>query len=490
MHCIRRCLMATATRYCNISLLIFVGAILLFLPTHNRNKQRVQHIAEAVQPPTAWRGRRIYQLLTDRFANPANPPASACNMNLYCGGTFSGIIDHLDYIAGLGFNAIWISPVPVNYENGYHGYWATNFFAVNPHFGTAQELEALVAACHKRDIWVMIDIVLNHVGPVGTAYGMVHPFNETSYYHQDCPVTEYQCESAQVLHCRLADLPDLNQSHPYVAQQLQQYVKWLLNTFGFDGIRADTVMYINNAFWKTVTDASGTLVAGEVWSDWGCQQNYIHNGVTSTLNYDLFYKIRDVFQNAGSMRQLGEQWRRVQALPFPFLEVNFVDNHDNDRFLHHGGLSLSLYYSALSHLMFQTGIPVVLYGTEQYFSGGISDNYCRQPLWPTHFDTSTQMYQFLKRANEAYEQLGIGDDEAYELWQDDEMYCFSRGPVLHCAANTPGRQQTRSIPNLPFNEGDTVCDWYNPTGPCAAGAPQMSISIMSQGMPILLFKKQ
>jgi alpha-amylase len=174
-----------------------------------------------------WQGRRIYQIVTDRFGGSTQP----CNPadEVYCGGTFNGIREHLDYITGMGFNAIWISPVIVNTPGGYHGYWAKDFFAVNPHFGTVGDLQALVAACHSRGVWVMIDVVINHVGPVGDDFSSISPFNSSSHYHTDCAVTQYVCNTEMVWECRLASLPDLNQANPYVMQQLTNYVEWLMD---------------------------------------------------------------------------------------------------------------------------------------------------------------------------------------------------------------------------------------------------------------------
>ncbi len=63
----------------------------------------------------------------------------------------------------MGFGAIWISPIVDNYDSGYHGYWARDMYGVNTHFGGADALKRLVSECHKRDIWVMVDIVANHV---------------------------------------------------------------------------------------------------------------------------------------------------------------------------------------------------------------------------------------------------------------------------------------------------------------------------------------
>jgi alpha-amylase len=95
----------------------------------------------------------------------------------YCGGTFKGIQNNLSYIKGMGFDAVWISPVVENSANGYHGYWALNWNNVNPYFGTAQELKDLVTAAHAEGIWVMVDVVANHVAPIGTNYGSITPFN-------------------------------------------------------------------------------------------------------------------------------------------------------------------------------------------------------------------------------------------------------------------------------------------------------------------------
>ena len=78
-----------------------------------------------------WRERSIYQVLTDRFAGGQNG-----DMHGYLGGSWNAMAEKLDYIQGMGFDAIWISPVIDNVEGGYHGYWAKNWEKVNSHFGS------------------------------------------------------------------------------------------------------------------------------------------------------------------------------------------------------------------------------------------------------------------------------------------------------------------------------------------------------------------
>lgn len=132
-----------------------------------------------------WKKRAVYQLVTDRFLK-SNGDKSNCDLGrqpYYCGGDFDGIINGLQYIKDLGFDAIWISPVVDNTENGFHGYWARNWEKINDHFGGEAGLRRLIDAAHSMDIWVMVDVVANHVGPVGTDYSQMYPFNQAYHYH-------------------------------------------------------------------------------------------------------------------------------------------------------------------------------------------------------------------------------------------------------------------------------------------------------------------
>ena len=111
-----------------------------------------------------WKSRSIYQIITDRFSLPPNNTSTApCrNIHSYCGGTWSGITSRLDYIQSLGFNAIWISPVPANTPNAFHGYSAQNLWQLNPYFGTHDDFVAMIAECHRRDVWVMVRPASTH----------------------------------------------------------------------------------------------------------------------------------------------------------------------------------------------------------------------------------------------------------------------------------------------------------------------------------------
>lgn len=115
----------------------------------------------------AWKQRSVYQVLTDRFAREDGSTNACTSLSNYCGGNYQGMIQQLDYIQGMGFDAIWISPIVDNIDNGYHGYWARNWEGVNTNFGSEDDLKALVDAAHAKDMWVMVDVVANHSGPIG-----------------------------------------------------------------------------------------------------------------------------------------------------------------------------------------------------------------------------------------------------------------------------------------------------------------------------------
>ena len=141
--------------------------LIIFLPS----------IIESGHTKEEWRTRAVYQIITDRFSNDDSSRVN-CDLSKYCGGTYKGILKNLDYIQGMGFDAIWISPIIENTQDSYHGYHLTNLYKFNNHFGTEFDLINLIKECHKRDIWVMLDVVANHVGPVGHDFSRITPFNK------------------------------------------------------------------------------------------------------------------------------------------------------------------------------------------------------------------------------------------------------------------------------------------------------------------------
>lgn len=103
-----------------------------------------------------WRSRSIYQVLTDRFARTDGSTDAACDTadQVYCGGSYLGLIDRLDYIQGMGFDAVWVSPITqqIDRPSSFHGYWQNDINKLNSAFGTPGDLSALSSALHARDM--------------------------------------------------------------------------------------------------------------------------------------------------------------------------------------------------------------------------------------------------------------------------------------------------------------------------------------------------
>ena len=151
----------------------------------------------------------------------------------------------------------------------------------------------------------MVDVVANHVAPIGTNYGSVTPFNQSYHYHSTCQITDFNNQS-QVENCRLADLPDLDQSNSYVRTTLKDWVKNLVTTYGFDGIRIDTIPEVPKDFWSEFGASAGVFQMGEVFNGNPAYVGPYQNYVTGVFNYPMYYTIKDVFgsgQYMGNIKQ-------------------------------------------------------------------------------------------------------------------------------------------------------------------------------------------
>ncbi|CAI2166187.1 2314_t:CDS:2 [Funneliformis geosporum] len=378
-----------------------------------------------------WRTRTIYQLLTDRFAQTPgqeNPQLCSNNENEYeirhyCGGTFSGIINKLDYIKDLGFDAFWISPVvkqvegETRYGVGWHGYWAQDLYQINPHFGTADELKKLIKAAHEKDIWVMIDVVPNHMGPqdgktpwTEEYVKIYNPFNKIENFHYYCDINN-PGDQGNVEYCSLGGdlpLPDLDTENPVVASELNKWINWLVKEFGFDGIRIDTAKHVRHSFWDAFTQSSGVFSIGEVADS-----------------------------NAGFVGSYQGHMDR-----------NFIDGHDQPRF-NHLTQDKVLVRNALTFIMLIDGIPIIYQGTEQEFTGRStgSDPFNREALWPSSYSQSSPSYKFIATLNSFRKALPgtFFSSLSIEAWIDEHIYAFIKGKALIITSNYGGNNPNRDL---------------------------------------------
>ena len=399
-----------------------------------------------------WKTRTIYQILTDRFARTSD--TGHCNYGIYCGGNYQGILQKLDYIQGMGFNAIWISPIieNMNYDTAYHGYSGKNFYALNSHFGTEDDLNNLITECHKRDIWVMVDVVANHVGYVGEDFGQITPFNRRDHYHDWCEIDDWE-NQWKIENCRLSSLPDLKQENNWVTEELDHWIYYLVNKYNLDGIRIDTVLEVPKWFWDKFSSSASVFQIGEAFhGDINKVYDY-QNHLTSIFNYPLFYIITRSFTD--SFWELNSYYTTLRSkYPAPEFMSTFLENHDNKRFLNEYN-DRAKFTSAITFILLWEGIPVHYYGGEQYFSGGDDPNN-REPLWTSNYDTSTELYKIIGKINNLRKKVNIWNYDVVQRYWEDHFYSFTRGNVLACFSNNEGGSYL--IENYEFSNGDKLCN--------------------------------
>lgn len=396
-----------------------------------------------------WKSRSIYQLLTDRFARSSD--TGHCNYSQYCGGNYRGLINKLDYIKGMGFDAIWISPIIENTEGSYHGYHFTNLYNLNYHFGSEDDFKELVKTCHSKDIWVMVDVVANHAGPVGTDFGRINPFNRAEHYHDWCEINNWR-NQWEVENCRLCGLPDLKQENDWVTQKLLEWIHDMVQKYNLDGIRIDTIMEVPKWFWDKFRVSAGVFQIGEAFDgNPGYVADY-QNHLDSVFNYPLYYTIKSSF--CGSFRNLeGYLFNTRKVFPAPEYMATFVENHDNPRWLHDCGDRAKFTNAVIFSLVWE-GIPVFYYAGEQYYAGGADPNN-REPLWD-NYNTKSTLYQLLGKANALRKKVKIWNYAITQRYANDNFYAFTRGNVLACFTNVQSSQY--SITYHDFKDGDKLCN--------------------------------
>ena len=408
-------------------------------------------VQNALHTKDEWKSRTIYELLTDRFAKSGEDHKESCDLSNYCHGTFKGIQQHLDYISGMGFNAIWISPIVLNKDGSYHGYHALDLYQINPHFGTSDDLKELIRTCHKKDIWVILDAVPNHMAP-DVPISSINPFNKDEYYHDYC-VIEDEDNQEQRENCRLFGLPDLKQEHSFVKEKYLEWIQDIITDYNFDGVRYADVPYVPKWFWKEFSQAANTYTFGVISSK---SSKYIadyQNYMDAVGNYPLFYTIKDSMCG-NSMKKL--EWYLLNEHKDylePKYNINWLDNHDNPRFLNWCN-DKRIFRNAIIYYFFYEGIPTFYYGDEQYFNGG-SDPNNRENMFGYHY-TNSEIYKLMKIANDVRRNYKIYDEDLVQRYADDYFYAYTRGNVLIAVSNVMNLDRVISYHS--FNEGDKLCN--------------------------------
>ena len=388
--------------------------------TQGGSKKRVMY---AIKPRTMQGEERkgftnadvLYMLMPDRFANgnPKNDVVKGmrdelCNRNdpsLRHGGDIEGIRQHLDYFKELGVTALWFTPLLENDRpadegkySTYHGYATTNYYRVDPRFGTNDDYKALVSEAHQKGLKVVMDMIFNHCGdyhPWNLDAPSKDWFNNPNYGLQTSykltPVLDPYASKVDMRETVdgwfVKSMPDLNQRNPHLMRYLIQNSEWWIETVGIDGIRMDTYPYADRdamALWmKTLNDEYPNFnTVGETWvTEPAYTAAWQKDSKLSKTNSNLKTVMDFAFFDRLSMakhEETDDWWKGLNriynVLCYDYLYTNpssvmaFIENHDTDRFLGNGKDSTAL-KQAYALLLTMNRIPQLYYGTEVLMNG-------------------------------------------------------------------------------------------------------------------------
>lgn len=392
--------------------------------------------SKETKTPFVWESANVYFLLTDRFlnGNPNNDniikrDKPTGKLRGFEGGDIRGIIQKLDegYFTDLGINAIWMTPVVEQIHGsvdegtgntyGFHGYWTKDWTALDPSYGTREDLKELVDKAHAKGIRIMLDAVINHTGPV-TAEDEVYPNN----WVRTSPKCTYQSYDTYINCTLVENLPDVKTESnenvdlpPFLVEKWKKegryeqevaeldaffkktgyprapkyyIMKWLadyISDFGIDAYRVDTVKHTTEDVWadfKKVCDMTFTefkaknpskvldnnpfFTVGEVYGynignkkiyDFGDKKvNYFDNGFTALINFD--------FRNEAKLNyeELFSKYSTILQNDLKGNTVmNYVSSHDDD---HPFDKKREKTFESGTKLLLTPGISQVYYGDE------------------------------------------------------------------------------------------------------------------------------
>jgi glycosidase len=397
--------------------------------------------------PRDWRDVFLYQLLVDRFDDekdyPAYDPKTAKRgrdieqRTMFQGGTLKGIQRRLDYIKKLGCNAIWISPPfkQVQDDKGsYHGYGIQDFLAIDPRFGTTQDLIDLVHEAHHRGMYVILDIVINHAGNVFDYVEKEVPYNKDGQYtfkdwhrinHKQgelgpddgvwpVELQDPECfkrkgsvrdlskaDIDEILNADFFSLKDIDTTNPKALDAIIQSYKYWIAVADVDGYRIDTVRHVEphaaaifcNAIREYATRIGkyNFILFGEIIADDDVLHKYVGGNIPApgtdewypqldaVLDYPLYGVLDEVIKGQKACGDIRNRYEHFRHYYRNFGEagkyyVTFIDNHDQPHRPYRRFLNnvddWRVGVLGIGYVLCNLGIPCIYYGTEQGFDGG------------------------------------------------------------------------------------------------------------------------
>lgn len=432
----------------------------------------------------------VYLVMPDRFSNgdTTNDVVNTMlektidrkELGKRHGGDIQGVINHLDYLNELGVTAIWLNPVWTNDQKdySYHGYAATDLYAVDPRYGGMPGYLAFVDAAHKKNMKVIMDYIYNHVGSECwwikdiPSPDWVHQWPEFTRcnYRPAAMSDPYGSEYDRKLNVDGwfdKHMPDLNQRNELLADYLIQNTIWWVEYTGIDAFRIDTYPYPDNDFMnkclrKLYDEYPNISVVGETWEQtvphvayWQkntpIRNDGKQNELVSETDFMLFFAIKDGLKESfgwtTGLRRIYYILAQDLLYGDPFNNLVFLDNHDLSRIYSELGEDFDKWKMAITLLMTMRGVPQIYYGTEILMTGiSNPDGYVRMDFPGGWYGDPMNKFTAAGRTakeNEAFNYVKslanwrknnpvVYDGKLMQFIPDDEVYVYFRYSDSQC----------------------------------------------------------
>jgi cyclomaltodextrinase len=272
-------------------------------------------------------------------------------------GNFKGVVAQLDRLKDLGVNVLWLMPIHPTGKLKAKGtlgspYAVRDYDAVNPEYGSGEDLKNLVAAAHKRGMKVFIDIVINH-----TAWDSVLLEKHPDWYTHDA--------SGRIVppNPDWVDVADLDYANPALRKYLgEMLVRWLRD-YGIDGFRCDYASGVPTDFWESVRPQLDRVRPGLAFLAESDDPALLKSAFDIDYAWDFYHAMSDALAGRAPASAVRETWQRAEAkYPRGALRLRFSDNHDQLRTTAQAGLPAALAASAVMFTL--DGVPLLYNGME------------------------------------------------------------------------------------------------------------------------------
>lgn len=422
----------------------------------------------------------MYFLMVDRFnnGNPSNDkkvddPEILPEANYY-GGDLAGVTQKIKdgYFTALGINTIWLSPItqnplgawglypePRTKFSGYHGYWPISSSKVDFRFGSSDELKALIAEAHSRNMNVILDYVANHVHKEHPLY-IEHPDWATSLYLPDGSLNTERWDEYRLTTWFDVFLPTLDLERPEVYEPMTDSALFWLTEFGLDGFRHDATKHIHENFWRRLTQKVKQNVPdrsvyqiGETYGSKELISSYIGSGMLdSQFDFNIYdasvaafarpdfaftqlnNSLHETFDYYGwnnLMGYISGNQDRARFISYAGGAVRFDEDAKKAGWTREIGVGDSVAYNKLCMLnafnMTIPGVPTIYYGDE-FGSPGGNDPDNRKMMKFDGFNSKEQFtLETVKRlVNIRRENMALNYGDFNVLIADKDIYAYVR----------------------------------------------------------------